>query len=97
MCPFQQMPGPENDMSDEDYDSLIRVYKRAGSNMRYFMMNSKYGWVEVSRYEYDNPPESMINNKAWVNYDGLATVTVANIALCSLADLTRLLTDIFKK
>lgn len=102
MSPFQQLPGPADDFSDEDYDRLVRVYKEGLSNAsakkqttRYFLMDGAYEWKEVSREDYINVPPDMINNKACVDRDGLVTISVANIMQCSLEALAYVLMDGF--
>lgn len=58
-------------------------------------MDGAYNWKEVSKEDYVNVPPEMINNKACVNYDGLVTISVANLMQDQLESLFYVLRDGF--
>ena len=92
MSPFQQIPGRDNDMSEEDSGSQVsgRVSRET---TRYFLMDGKCNWKEVSWRDYiDASPD---NNKACVNCDGLVGISVASITQDSLEALYYVLRDGF--
>jgi hypothetical protein len=54
------------------------------SEMRYFLQNGSYEFVEVSATEYNNPPTNMIDNK--ILYDrGFVTMNIANVDMADLS------------
>jgi hypothetical protein len=59
--------------------------------MKYFVMDTSYGWVSVSAEIYHNVPDDMIGNKAKVDNDGLVEIHVMNIMQDELVGLVDLL------
>lgn len=59
--------------------------------MKYYLMNGSYGWVEVTKTTWENPPDHMLTNKAAVGQDGFVWINVANISQMDLHDLMNLL------
>lgn len=61
--------------------------------MRYFVMDSRYTWVEVSRdvYATAGSNKGLIPNTATLNSESFVDVTVKNIGLDSLASLLQLM------